>query len=202
MAWFKKTKDIKLITSEYTTDVPELDRCSHHHLFVFDDLQRGKRNHSHLIGDWVATAFTEAQFHLWKRVSDTEETLYIALPKEDQNDTTEWSEAFKLRNRFNHWAKIKGELWKVTPQTITELDKYMQNNVLFKRRRVALEVPLKSIDNGAVERTISSQEAFMYMGVPTYWEPRLDGGYHFQPMTIFNHPSFSRRYYSYTALEE
>jgi hypothetical protein len=246
---FKKVpRDIELEISKYTPDIPELERCRAHHLFIFDDLQRGRRNHSVVnknAGDCelVATAFTESQFHCWKRLPDPPkveieqpvpedhsgkdsrgfypipktirkiethpeppfqvfDSLVVALPKKDQNSTSEWVEANRSRNRFDHWAKIKGELWLVKPSVFIELDKYMMNTVRFQRTRISLEIPLKEITTKGVRRIITEQEAFMYIGITDVWEPLLDGGYLFKPMPIFNNTSLSRKYYSYTNLEE
>lgn len=264
--WNQLPKGLTLEVSEFTKDIPELERCEFHHLFVCDDLQRGRRNH-HILRDaqWVVTAFTEAQFHCWNRAPDPvekkpngtkeEENTYVGhlnvatsawidpetkekkerflgyfynipttpnrlfvpsdrppftvgepvivpLPKKDQNDTTECPINHKWNNRLDHWAKIKGELWKVKASHLIELDIHMQNGVLFKRQRVPIEVPLKCLHNGTVDRNIYDQEAFMYIGLPKVWEDQIDGGYLFKPMTIFSSPSLSRRYYSYTNLEE
>ena len=248
--------------TEFTADAPELARCDFHNLFVIDDMQRGRKYHKILSegnATLVATAFTEAQFHCWKRTPDGPETvaiqnttnivtgpeevftvkegkktslgfaydlsppvrkrelppappinvsesLIIALPKQDQLTTTEWVEANRHRNRYDHWAKIKGELWKVPSNHFYSLDKFMGNGRVFRRSRVLLEVPLKMLyRNGAhthIERIIPNQEAYMYVGIKEFWEPQLDGGYYFQPMTIFNNSSLNRKYYCYTKLED
>jgi len=246
--------------TEYTSDAPELARCDRHNLFVIDDLQRGRKYHNVLSSGGatlVATAFTEAQFHCWKRVPDEPQTiairnisndvvtgpeevftikegkkvslgfsydlsptkrkieppapppicvsdhLIIPLPKKDQLTTTEWIEDNRSRNRYDHWAKIIGELWSVPANHFYSLDKFMENGKVFKRRRVALEMPLrKTYNNGHVERITRSDEAYMYIGIPEFWEPQIDGGYLFQPMTIYSRSSLNRKYYCYTKLED
>src|SRR6266853_1978453 len=207
---------------EYTPDAPELARCEHHHLFVIDDLQRGRKYHNVLSSGgatWIATAFTEAQFHCWKRLPDVPtnvkeelspiqvaESLVIPLPKKDQLTTTEWVENNKHHNRYDHWAKIIGELWKVPSDHFYLLDKFMENGKVFRRRRIALEVPLRMLyrngDSTHIERIISEQGAYMYIGIPEFWEPQIDGGYLFQPMTIYSRSSLTRKYYCYTKLED
>lgn len=261
--WNRFPKNILPDVSEHTQDVPELERCEFHHLFVIDDVQRGRRNSSILkYAEWVATGFTESQFHCWKRLPDPPqikierekgdayvgqlepvtkahidpeskqrqerflgyfysipktsptnfvpheqppyrigESLIIPLPKKDQSNTTEWTVADKWHNRYDHWAKIKGELWKVRASHIMELDLHMMNNKMFKRQRVIVEIPLKCVYNGTVERTILEQEAFMYVGIPSFWEDQIDAGYLWQPMTVFSSSSLNRKYYSYTNLE-
>ncbi len=205
--------------TEYTSDAPELARCDRHNLFVIDDMQRNRKYNNVLSSGGatlVATAFTEAQFHCWKRLPDTStnvkeelppihvsDSLIIPLPKKDQLTTTEWVEANKIRNRYDHWAKIIGELWSVPANHFYSLDKYMENGKVFKRRRVALEMPLrKTYNNGHVERVTRSDEAYMYIGIPEFWEPQIDGGYLFQPMTIYSRSSLNRKYYCYTKLED
>jgi hypothetical protein len=242
-----------------TRDAPELLRCSHHHLFVIDDLQRGRRNHKLLTNgqdgaQWIATGFTEAQFHMWRRVPDPEpivsllserkeeveprfemdndkkiwwnipksrpralvlpapppftvsESVVIPLPKKDQLDVTEWQAGQKLVNRFDHWAKIKGELWKVPSKSFFFLDKLYENGKLFRRERVSLELPLRMLyqngNDSFVERIITEQEAYMYIGIPEIWEPLIDGGYLFQPVTIYENPRLSRKFYTYSNMEE
>lgn len=261
--WARFPKDIKPEIDNHTKDMPELERCEFHNLFVIDDVQMGRRHHALLKGATrMCSAFTEAQYHCWKRLPDPPqieikkeerneyvghldavrnayidpetkvrsdrfvgyyynipttprsnfvpheqapyrigESLIVPLPKRDQMDTTEWSIADKWTNRFNHWAKIKGELWSVTAAHIIALDLHMMNNVMFKRQRVVVETPMKCVHNGSVERIIPDQEAFMYVGIPEFWEDQIDAGYLWQPMTAFSSPSLNRKYYSYTNLE-
>src|SRR5258706_9115425 len=62
--------------TEYTSDAPELARCDRHNLFVIDDMQRNRKYNKVLSSGGatlVATAFTEAQFHCWKRMPDPPE---------------------------------------------------------------------------------------------------------------------------------
>jgi hypothetical protein len=247
-AWLERAKAIV----SNTPDQPIIDRCAFHHLFVYDDMQRGRQNHSMLVGDLpdcqlVATGFTEAQFHLWRRLPDqprklvetaslpgegkadekgfftlpsktfkieeeeklfyVNTTLIVPLHKRDQNDTTEWSDLARQKNRHDHWAKIKGELWKVPSSRFNFLDQWMHNGRLFKRERVTVEIPLKIqkvYDDGTseIERIVSDQEAFMYVGIPEVWEPQLDGGYLFQAVGICERASLSRKYYAFGAKEE
>jgi len=206
----------------YTSDAPELARCDRHNLFVIDDMQRGRKHHNVLSSGGatlVATAFTEAQFHCWKRLPDVptnvkeelppinvNDPLIIPLPKKDQLTTTEWVETNRSHNRYDHWAKIIGELWSVPANHFYSLDKFMENGRVFRRRRIALEIPLRMVyrngDYTNIKRIVSEQGAYMYIGIPEFWEPQIDGGYLFQPMTIYSRSNLNRKYYCYTKLED
>jgi hypothetical protein len=235
-----------------------LDRCETHNLFVCDELQQGRRNHSVLVGDdrhscqFVATAFTESLFHLWRRLPDAEpevkvdrvleeqleldltpeerkkgwvvlptqrfqkqvvkpsfevyQSLIIPLPRTDPYDVTEWAARNRWKNRYDHWAKIKGELWAVPRSRFRAIDEWMLNGKLFQRQRVRLEIPLRTIEtygnNTQITRSIEEQEAFMYVGIPEFWEPQIDGGFNFQPVKIYSRPDLSRQYYTYTFEED
>jgi gamma-glutamylcyclotransferase (GGCT)/AIG2-like uncharacterized protein YtfP len=255
-SYFSKTPNSKWINDACdavanTPDAPTLERSTHHHLFVYCNLQRGRANHSYLSGSqYVATGFTESQYHMWRRVVDpplpikkaeeppvvltdeekkrhvfllpgreikiidhappkfmVSESVLVPIPKHDQRDITEWHDINRFYNRYEHWAKIKGELWKVPSEQFYLLDKFMANNVLFRRKRIAIEVPLRvqryySDGTFVTDRIFHTEEAYFYEAIPEIWEPEIDGGFLFHPVRIFSNSSLNRRFYANTALEE
>lgn len=100
--------------------------------------------------------------------------------------------------------KIKGELHAVESSEFRNLDIFKDNLVSFRRQRVKLLIPHRPFhriperyDNGKPiplmpnqihignERISRPVEAWMYVGVPEYWNDLLDGGYLFTKMPSY-----------------
>lgn len=118
-------------------------------------------------------------------------------------------------------AKIKGQLHLVRPEVLVSLDKYYENGVQFRRRRVKLLLPYHqkargpwfTRDGRPLPRALQGWraketpeklhiiEAHMYIGRKAYWDNRLDGGYSTLQCPIL-FPNIEKnwlpRYYEYT----
>lgn len=118
-------------------------------------------------------------------------------------------------------AKIKGQLHLVTPDLLVSLDNAYQNGIQFRRKRVKLLLPYhekargpwKTLNGKPLPRALQGWrgketkeilhivDAFMYVGRPTYWNDRLDGGYSTLQCPI-QFPNVEKnwlpRYYEYT----
>lgn len=100
--------------------------------------------------------------------------------------------------------KIKGELHAVRSGAFRELDNYKDNLVSFRRQRIKLLIPHRPLfklperyNNGkpiplmtnqfviGAERISRPVEAWMYEGVPEYWDDLLDGGFNFNKVSIY-----------------
>jgi hypothetical protein len=162
-------------------------------LFVYgNEMDKGAENH--LIADKelpnngrLASAFTHKRFHMVKKKLG-QHSYPIALELQPSLVT--------------RTERIKGELWKVRPERYLELDKYMENRVFFRRRRVQVTIPCyitvkREFNSPPDPKTVMllggtkrgpyapSCEAWMYIGEKEYWEPQLDAGYIFQKCPIF-----------------
>lgn len=179
---------------DYTPDIWQLEKKRFQLTFVCDELQRNMIMH-HQIGEYsrsVCKAFTKERFSLWR----------MNLGKV--------SRVIPLRTEFYgaELHSIKGELYATVSQQYPELDKYKQNGVLYQRERVRLVIPTKTIKWSYPEGHFSETPsvyigtAWMWIGIPEYWNNLLDGGYHFSPVKRFTPRNLHvKRYYCYTPLE-
>jgi hypothetical protein len=125
------------------------------------------------------------------------------------------------KTSFLPQAKIKGQLHKVRPDLIQDLDIRYQNGVQFKRRRIKLLLPYRAklrgpwrtVDGKPLPRALQGWrqkefaekihivEAWMYIGRHKYWHDRMDGGFETLQCPIFFpnvEKSWLPRYYEYT----
>jgi hypothetical protein len=106
-------------------------------------------------------------------------------------------------------ARIKGELYAVTPAQYKELDKYKVNGVHFIRVRVNLDIPYRQLvktrqDQGTVllEEKIQTVRAWMYVGVPAFWDHMIDSGYLFSPVKTYTpNRDWLEKYYYFSSKE-
>jgi len=97
--------------------------------------------------------------------------------------------------RFPPPLKIRGEIHAIQPYQFRELDNLKDNGVQFVRQRVKLLVPHRPVykiperySNGKPiplmtdqfslgEERVTPITAWMYIGVPEYWDELMDAGY-------------------------
>lgn len=184
--------------TEYTPDVAALERFEWVRIFICDEYQRDHRNYQHLTDSvYLASAFTEDKFTLWKKKLG-QLTTAIPLHTEDQGPQPRWAD--QMRGP----AIIRGELHAIRPQSLFLLDRLRENGVSFERRRVKVLLPVReekwhSSNAGKISTTIQNVEmrAWMYVGVPGFWEPLLDGGYLFDQVKIYTPTNPQLSHYSY-----
>lgn len=165
----------------FTPDIWKLEQSMYQLIFIPDDMMRGKHN-NHLIADAGRdgetpvhpACFTLERFTFWKKDLGVE-SYGIPLPKE--HEPTNW-----LRVRPTP-AKIKGQLYAILSPRIKKLDIHRQNGVQFIRKRQMITLPFKyvkyntasSAEIGSKFPVISTEyirsvEAWMYIGIPEYWD--------------------------------
>jgi len=164
---------------QFTPDLWNMERRQLQLLFVYDEMMKGHHEHDlireHSVG--VATAYTEERFILWKK--NLGKLSYpIPLAKKYLSVPS---------------AKIKGELYGVLPPQFKELDKHKLNGVHFIRVRVNVSVPYRRIvktreQQGTVmlDEEVQRIRAWMYIGVPSFWDDQIDSGYLFSPVQSYS----------------
>jgi hypothetical protein len=182
--------------AEFTPDIALLESRMSQFLFVNDHWQSGHWGH-HMIRDYsvpLGTCFTQDYFVMYKHKMGPESW---AVPLEDSPYDSPR-------------APIRGELHAIVPPVrFAELDTDRRNGVIFYRKRVTLVMPYQVeawFKEGGMKRSemrYQNIRAWMYVGVPEYWEQRVDKDFFlFNPVQIFEpknpdlHP-----YYNFTKLE-
>jgi hypothetical protein len=164
-------------------DLGELEQYEFQLLFAADRTQRGCSEYS-MIEESVYTGYygyTLDKF-CYYRLRDG-----LPIPMRATSD---------LRlPRFPPPLKVRGEIHAVRPHQFRELDNLKDNGVQFQRQRVDLLIPHRPVykiperySNGkpiplmtdqyslGVERVVPIK-AWMYIGVPDYWDELMDAGY-------------------------
>lgn len=209
-----------LWNTEFTPDIAALELSQFQLLFVCDDMKHDWDGYSFIkeVSAKAANrAFTQMNYKFYQRRVELPggkvETTYIPL----RSDRTE----FELTPVIPYVAscKISGELHVVESSHFMKLDRLRQNGVQFRRERVKLLVPYREMPRedyrdvrgktlppalqgkkGALSpERIHIVEAWMYVGIPEYWNDLLDGGFMFSPVwvsTAFVERRWLRQYYN------
>lgn len=175
-----------------TPDVWKLQQYMRQLIFVPDDMMRGQRNHEMIAeasasGDdpFHPSCYTLKPFTFWKKDLGTM-SYPIAM-----------EESF-CPSSFVRWppppARIKGELYAIRPYQFIKLDKYKQNGIQFERKRVMITLPYRNVifdrKHPVPEITIEyieTVQAWMYVGIPEYWDHQLGGVFQTSTMNLFEH---------------
>lgn len=195
---------------QYSPDAAFIETRSPWILFVCDDLMFSMRKHQVLLQAGAKRAdpnqnhvyaYTSASYVFWKYNAglnsfavpvDTPPANYINRPVWD----TTGPQAHK----------IKGEVYKISPEGIFELDEYYRNTLEYERRHILIVVPYHyevEFPDGFLSVSLRNEwvaHAIMYVGRQSFWNNVLDGS--FEPVHKVtpknnDHPI----YYSYTRNE-
>jgi len=181
--------------TRFTPDIAELEEHMAHVFFACDSLMTGCRNHNMLQdGKFKGRAFTLNGFKFYQKRTDG---TAIPMGGKDKPDL--------------NFTRIKGEVHLVSSLMLCQLDTMMQNGVQFRRKRVEILYPyrehelvkigdeevLRDLPRGSITtkpeqglRHYVSDErivrlwAFMYVGVPNYWDDLIDAGFAFTQIPI------------------
>ena len=192
--WFARHKlpttlDMDLLANSrdgrlFTPDLWKLEQHEWQLLFVTDNLMQRHAKHELIQpflyeGRPLSSGFTaECFWGFWKKKLGKES---FPVPLVNPNMRNTW---------YNKIGRIKGELVAIRPYMFIDLDKYYQNRLEFNRFRTNIIVPFrKRITRNNI--TIVSDEftqtirAWMYVGIPEFWDDQLDGGAMFSPVATF-----------------
>lgn len=179
-----------------TRDSMILDQYAYHPIIVVGEMMRGLPKH-HLLPKeaiYVGKAYTvQSSFTLWKKKLGKESLI---IP---------------IRSHIHPKASpIRGELYFVPTSEVYKLDRYHHNHVFFKRRKIAVTVPYSErirTHNERGETVVVMREgnnleieAWIYTGMPEYWDSHLDAGFLFGLTERFfpNKSNSLRPYFSAT----
>ena len=185
----KTLNSYALNNTRFTPDIATLELSQFRLVFVCDDLMRAGKNYK-LIADcsaFVTRAFTMRRYNFYRKRTDGSPAIVNA------------SERMETGSYL-----VKGEVHSVLSSSFPKLDKHYQNGVQFKRYRTKLLHPttptgvLKNTDEDGKSLPPSLQgekrftlpervdpiEAWMYIGLRSYWDGLLDGGFAFEPVHL------------------
>ena len=191
--------------TSHTPDAAFLERYKYQRIFIYDDMMQG--HHAH---NWIkdcavpfCTAFTAGSF-IMKKKKLGKYTFPIALEaKGETNDLV-----YDPREQ-DVISQIKGELYKIETQELFTLDKRKKNTVECERKRVGLLIPATKVVWSPFDESWESIErchvidAWMYVGINSYWSKQIDAGLFFSPVQRFNPRSdtWLSEYYYFTKAE-
>lgn len=167
--------------ASYTPDLPELMQKDSHYVFVYGTLKKGFRNHRILeIEEYVGPGSTLNNYSMLV-TKNTKAPFPIVFPD----------------GRADRRGAIYGEIFKVRPRVIRELDYLESNGTMYKRSITPVYVAFK---NGSVKKIY----AFMYKGKRDFWSTREKDLKYVEP--FISHKSFDKdgngKYFMFTkALE-
>lgn len=183
---------------DLTPDRLWLERHEWRLLFVYCEMMHSRRLYDLIREDSInlGKAFTATEDWTMFKKKLGEETFPIAF-----------------QSKIGKQRRIKGEIHAVRPHLFWNLlDKRFLNGAEFKRERVKLWVPYHVQHNGvsinAYNEFIQPLTAFMYAGITEYWEPQIDDGFEFKPVSAYQ-PNANwvdgkkmNSYYYYSRLED
>lgn len=162
-----------------TPDVWKLEQSMYQLVFVPDDLMQGHR-HNNLIAEYGYSGdtplhpgcFTLERFTYFKKDLGIES---FGIPMEKK---------FKPLGYIGSYnpspSKIRGELYAILSPAIKTLDIHRQNGLQFRRIRTMIHLPYREVRFSKEQpipnitpEFLRTVEAWMYVGVPEYWEDRI-----------------------------
>ena len=184
----KTLNQFALNNTRFTPDIATLELQQFHLVFVCDDLMKGGKNYTVIKEDstFVVRTFTLRPYNFYRKRTDGSPAIVNVGTMETGS------------------LRVKGEVHSVLTPGVVKLDKHYQNGVQFKRYRTPLLYPstptgvLKNVceDGKPLPYTLQGNkrftlpervdpiEAWMYIGLRSYWDDLLDGGFAFEPVRI------------------
>lgn len=170
----------KIPDTSLTPDLFRLEKYPSHLLFVCDDLYKHD-----LLKDTKnleMSAFTKDKFWMFKHSIIKDHAPIITQATHGRG------------------YPIKGWLYQVKPKDFISIDKYKENTVKFMRCKVDVHIPYRyKIDGHIFSETQHHLRAFMYVGIPAYWDNLIDAGLTYEEVKKFTHRNLlDGKYYAYT----
>lgn len=198
--WFDTAKQENV----YTPDIARVSLSAQHLLFICDEKMHLRSGYSAIAEHtaFLNTVYTKDKFDFYLSRGNEEEGLVKCL--------------VPLKGSL----PIRGELHVISTEGLILLDKLWENGVQFRRERIRVTLPYRSVfrrknrdtrgrplpswlENSytflSEERTVELRVQ-MYVGIPEYWADKIDGGYNFEKVTTFvpnNLRSWLDKYYFY-----
>lgn len=171
---------------DFSPDVWQLEMRDMVPIFEYGEAMRTGKLYS-MLGEHsfcVGVAFTcSSRFRMWQR--NLEEVPFpIALEAKGKLKLFPYKAVMPE-------GRIKGELHWVRAGALYALDKQRLNGIQFIRTPIAVDVPhrkelkITNQSDGTYKKVLTGEqhykkiEAFTYIGVSSYWNDLLDGGFHY-----------------------
>lgn len=161
----------------YTPDAVNLERKQAQLFFIYNDLMDRRPRHN-IINPHVellCVGFTKGRYTMWEK-NNGKEVDVVVMDTSDETDSLVYG-----LDRPGVPCKVRGELYVMRSPGYFALDEHMKNTVQFVRQRVEIDVHYRRargtkgiLADSALMYTV---RAWMYVGVPDYWDKILDGGY-------------------------
>lgn len=156
-----------------TPDLSELQQYKRIPVFVYNELQNGQPQNIRLKDcEYGGYGYTESSdFVMYKKLLG-KETFPFAMPiSEDQKTGTA---SPSPTSYLGDPGQIMGEIYRLTPQQVVEIDNYMLNTVYYERRRTDILVPVRANDSD--EFKIMKVNAFIHVGKSEFWNDQIFSG--------------------------
>jgi len=178
----EKTLQEAALAAKHSNDIWELGHKEFVPLFLYDMRPEVRKPIDYAIEGGVA--FTVDQtFSMWHH-----EGQPIVFQEKRVKGVPKLGSIFK-----GEPARIRGIALQVRPYQLYKLDALVQNMVQFERKRVTIDIPYHEVLYTGKDRLITTGEqhfkkihAFMYLGLPSYWGDKMDGGYAFSKADLVN----------------
>jgi hypothetical protein len=177
---FRRPSLEKVPDTIFTDDFWKLEQYMFQLIFVADELKRGGKYHSFIAEHSRSpepvhpSCYTSGEYHFFKKDLGEGHSFPFALP-------SNYKPSAFLRYPPEP-ARIKGELWAIRPKAFISLDIHRQNGVMFRRERVRITYPTTPIAYSTqnplphiLPDQIATVMAWMYIGIPTYWDDQIGG---------------------------
>ena len=207
--------------TKYTPDIARLEISTHQPVFVYNDWMRRRREHNQIEGsEYRGAAFTYMDnFAMFIHNLGKDRSYPIALMGNDLVVPPEGVSTTKTLQQLKHSyglvsgskappRRLTGELFRVPSSHIVKLDNLLMNTVQFVRIKVPIVIYYhQSYWSKAAGSVVSNEKekhrnAWIYLGIRSYWDDLIDGGFSYRLATEFkpmNHRSNQDRlYYYYT----
>lgn len=218
-AWHRMSME----ETQYTPDVSRLEISTHQPVFIYNDWMQRRRDHAKIEGsEYRGTAFTYMDnFTMFIHNLGPDHRYPIALMGNNlvlppdglttSKSLTSLKKAHTISPRYGDKVpprRIKGELFRVPSSHVVKLDNLLLNTVQFIRIKVPIVIYYrKSYWSKAAGTVVTNEcekhrDAWIYLGIRSYWDDIIDGGFSYQLATEFkplnSRSNQDRLYYYYT----
>ena len=202
----------RLVPLDSTPDLCELEEKPTHLLFVYDAKMSGFNPNAFGEGaERLWNGFTVDNFTLMnQRLGKASAPVALSGDKYKSIVQTPTYAGFKVHRGVVPAKPIKGEVWEIPHKMFISLDKEMDNTLYYERRYVKIAVPYRYLKqskergNYLTERVVEKVKAFMYVGIPDYWDNLVENVELFKPVSLYkaNSPiNGSDQFYFWTPRE-
>lgn len=205
-----------------TPDMSLLERKEFQDFFIPDELQQGLHKHEVISGhcEFRGTGFTSHLFSFCKKNGPEPEAIPLINTGETDPKRT-WKVPV---------GRIQGQVFAIRPYRIPDMDVYKENRKSFIRIRIPVLIPNQSVtwfkdlhkeimEKGIdideffrqnplrpgelkSETILSRVKAWMYIGVPSYWNRIIDNGFEYSfKKTITPRKNLLGNYFKFSKLD-